>query len=123
MDNLQTILSLVFGIITIIGMWKVFEKANEAGWKSLIPIYNVYITLKIVGKPWWWLLLMLIPFLGIIWTFWASNLLAKSFKKDFGYTLGLVFLPFVFYPLLGFGDAHYHKLHDNSESETLDPIE
>ena len=105
---------LVFGL-TIAGMWKVFEKTGQAGWKSIIPIYNMVILTRIIKKPWWWALLMLIPYIGVIWSIWATNLLSKSFGKDFLYTIGLVILPFIFYPLLGFGKAPY--------SEPFSPID
>ena len=51
------------GIIVLIvaAFWKVFEKAGQPGWAAIVPIYNMYILLKIGGKPGWWLLLMLIP--------------------------------------------------------------
>ena len=53
---------------------------SDPGWACIIPIYNVYIMLKIVGKPWWWLLLMLIPFVNIIYAIWMTNMLSKSFE-------------------------------------------
>ena len=56
------IIGLIRCVLLIIAMWKIFTKAWEAGWKSLIPIYNIYIWFKIVGmKKWfWWMLL--VPF-------------------------------------------------------------
>jgi hypothetical protein len=107
MELFENIIGLLLLILVITGMWKIFEKAGEQGWKAIIPIYNLYIILKIVGKPWWWIILMMIPFIGFIWTIWSNNLLAKSFGKGIGYTLGLIILPILFYPLLGFGDAQY----------------
>ncbi|MBS2209809.1 hypothetical protein KEM09_00230 [Carboxylicivirga mesophila] len=94
-------------VLLIASMWKIFEKAGKPGWACLIPIYNTIVLLEIVGKPWWWLLLMLIPVVNIILLIWVTNLLAKSFGKDVGFTLGLIFLWFIFYPILGFGDAKY----------------
>jgi hypothetical protein len=94
-------------VFMIAAQWKVYEKANQPGWACIIPIYNQYVLLKIVGKPGWWLLLLLIPFVNIIFAIWTVNLLSKSFGKDEGFTLGLIFLGFIFYPLLGFGDAKY----------------
>ena len=99
---------LVIAVILIIANWKIFEKAGKPGWASIIPIYNVIVLLEIVGKPWWWLLLiMLIPVVNIIFAVWTVNLLSKSFGKNEGFTIGLIFLPFIFYPILGFGDAKY----------------
>jgi hypothetical protein len=94
-------------VLTIVSMWKIFEKAGKPGWAAIVPIYNILILLEIVGKPWWWLLLMLIPVVNIVFAIWMTNLLSKSFGKTEGFTVGLILLPFVFYPILGFGDAQY----------------
>lgn len=94
-------------LLLIIAQWKIFVKANKPGWACLIPIYNVIVLLEIIGKPWWWLLLMLIPFVNIIFSIWAINLLSKSFGKSEGFTVGLLLLSIVFYPILAFGDAKY----------------
>ncbi|TWI88175.1 DUF5684 domain-containing protein [Chitinophaga japonensis] len=83
-------------------LWKVFEKAGQPGWAAIIPIYNYYIMTKIIGKPWYWLLLMMIPYIGIIWGIWATNLLSKSFGKSEGFTVGLILLGFIFLPIMAF---------------------
>jgi ABC-type sulfate transport system permease subunit len=103
----QSILFWVITIIVIVALWKIFEKAGKPGWASLIPIYNVIVLLEIIGKPLWWIILLLIPLVNIIFGIWAVNLLSKSFGKNEGFTIGLIFLPFIFYPILGFGDAKY----------------
>jgi hypothetical protein len=93
--------------VVIAGIWKVYEKAGQPGWAAIVPIYNFYIMLKIIGKPTWWLLMLLIPFLNLVFLIWGYNMVSKSFGKDEGYTAGLVLLGFIFWPLLGFGDAKY----------------
>ena len=98
---------VVFVILLIAG-WRIFEKAGKPGWAFIIPFYNVIVLLEIVGKPWWWLLLMIfVPLGNLIWGIWTTNLLAKSFGKNEGFTVGLILLPFIFYPILGFGSAEY----------------
>jgi len=102
----------VFGfvvlVILIAAIWKIFEKAGKPGWAALIPFYNIIVLLEIVGKPWWWLLLMIfVPIGQLIWGIWIINLLSKSFGKNEGFTIGLLFLSFIFYPILGFGNAEY----------------
>ena len=87
--------------------WRIFEKAGKPGWAAIIPIYSTIVLLEIVGKPWWWLLLMLIPIAGIVWAIWTINLLSKSFGKEEGFTVGLILLGFIFYPILAFSDAKY----------------
>lgn len=93
---------LVFVVFYIICGWKIFEKAGQPGWAAIIPIYSSYILTKIIGKPWYWVLLMCIPYIGIIWGIWAVNLLSKSFGKGVGFTLGLIFLGFIFAPIMAF---------------------
>ncbi len=104
---LPALLGLVFGILLIAAMWRIFTKAGRPGWVALIPIYNTIVLLEIVGRPWWWLLLMLIPFVNFVVAFIIYNDLAKSFGKGIGFMLGLVFLSFIFFPILGFGNARY----------------
>jgi hypothetical protein len=107
---LQIILLLIWlGVIIleIAAMWKVYEKAGQPGWAAIIPIYNLYIMCKIGGKSGWWVLLMCIPLVNLIFVIWLTNMISKSFGKDEGFTVGLVLLGFVFYPILGFGDAKY----------------
>lgn len=100
---------LYLGIIVLMiaSLWKVFEKAGEDGWKAIIPIYNLFVMLKIVGRPGWWLILYLIPFVNFIILIIVNVDLAKSFGKGIGYGLGLSFLSIIFIPMLGFGDAQY----------------
>lgn len=94
-------------IITIAGMWKVFTKAGKPGWAAIIPIYNTIVMLEIVGKPIWWILLLLIPFVNIIFAIILIHHLSLSFGQGIGMTLLLLFLPFIGFPVLGFGSAQY----------------
>lgn len=98
---------LIFLVLTVAGMWKTFEKAGKPGWAAIIPIYNLIVLLEIVGKPMIWILWLIIPCVNIVFSIWLINLLSKSFGKSEGYTIGLILLPFIFWPILGFGDARY----------------
>ncbi len=98
---------VAFAIFIIAAMWKVFEKAGQPGWAAIIPIYNIYIMTKIGGKPGYWTLLCLIPFVNLVFMIWLYNMVSKSFGKDEGFTAGLIFLSFIFWPILGFGAAKY----------------
>lgn len=101
------IVALAFAVFMIIAMWKVYEKAGKPGWAAIIPIYNMIVLLEIVGKPKWWILLFLIPFVNYVFIIWTYNMLSKSFGKDEAFTVGLVLLNIVFFPILAFGDAEY----------------
>jgi hypothetical protein len=108
----------VLGFIVLLGaaMWRVFEKAGRQGWEALIPIYNLYVMTQIIEKPGYWVLLMIIPYVGLIFNIWSWNLLVKKFGKDEGFTIGIIILPFIFIPILGFGDAQFIG---NSEDRML----
>ncbi len=98
---------LLIGLLMIIALWKIFTKAGEEGWKSIIPIYNTIVLLKIAGRPWWWILLLLIPFVNFIVLIVVMNDLSKAFGHGLGFTLGLIFLSPIFYLILGFGGSRY----------------
>jgi hypothetical protein len=98
-------LAVIF--VLIAAQWKIYSKAGQPGWAVIIPFYNWYIMTKIIGKPGWWVLMYFIPIVNIIFLIWSINLLSKSFGKDEGFTVGLLLLGFVFYPILGFGSAQY----------------
>lgn len=101
------ILQLAFLAIVSIANWKIFEKAGKPGWAGLIPVYNIVVLLEIVGKPWWWILLLFVPFVNLVIAIWTLHLLSLSFGQNAGFTIGLVLLTFIFYPLLAFGEYHY----------------
>ena len=123
---------LIFYILLVIAEWKIFKKAGEAGWKSLIPIYNAYIVFKISGmKKWFWITIATSCVVAIIGVavgqnsqtanvisiingifnicvaIAVNNKLAKAFGKGIGYTIGLILLPNIFTLILGFGSAKY----------------
>src|SRR6056297_3541668 len=98
---------LLLLFLVIVPEWKIFTKANKPGWAIFIPIYNIIVFLQIIGKPWWWLILFIIPVVNIIFMIWSINLLSKSFGKDEGFTIGLLLLSIVFIPILGYGSAEY----------------
>ncbi|WP_413249666.1 DUF5684 domain-containing protein [Sinomonas flava] len=122
--------AIVFGLISaVIGLavaglllMGIFTKAGRPAWEAYVPFYNQYVLIThIVGRPTWWFwvilggtLLSAIPFLGfliaigvfVLWIF-VMNDLSKSFGKDNAWTVGLVLLPIVFLPLLGYGQYQY----------------
>jgi hypothetical protein len=99
--------ALVIIVFEIAAVWRVFIKAGDRGWKAIIPIWNTLIVLKISGRPWWWIFLYFIP---IVW--WIVYIivyydLARSFGKGLGFAIGVIVLPFIFVPILGFGSSEY----------------
>lgn len=102
-----TILYLALIAFFVYCLWRIFVKAGKPGWAAIVPIYNVLVELEIVGRPWWWLLLLLVPVVNIVIGVMILLDLAKVFGKGSGFGIGLIFLSFVFIPILAFGDAKY----------------
>lgn len=107
MKVVMIIIYLAIAVLQIAAMWKVFEKAGKPGWAAIVPIYNIIVMLEIVGKPTWWVVLLLVPIVNYVILIWLINLMSLSYGKDTGFTLGLLFLAPIFWPILGFGDAQY----------------
>lgn len=85
----------------------VFKKAGQPPWAALIPIYNAYVLLRVVGRPGWWLILLIIPFVNVVVGIIVLADLAASFGKGLGYTIGLVFLSWFFLLGLWAGSSTY----------------
>lgn len=130
--------ALIFYALVVVAGWKIFTKAGEAGWKSIIPVYNLYVFYKIAKVNFWvWcfipvvalnVLIQLIPTDGttkpstlvailflaflvyaVVGDFKWCKGLSKSFGKGTGFALGLFFLPNIFQLILGFGSSKYEK--------------
>jgi hypothetical protein len=105
--GIELLAVLALSIVIFAGFWKTFQKAGEPGWAGLIPIYNLYVLVRISGNAWWWFILFFIPVLNFIATLKISINIAAKFNRGVLFGLGLTFLSFVFYPILGFGDYQY----------------
>jgi len=112
---LAAIYSLTFSCVGLLlflaivaGLWQIFTKAGEAGWKAIIPIYNIWILLEIVGRPGWWIILFFIPLVNIVIWILVSLDLSKSFDHGTGFGIGLWLFPWLFYNILGWGESQYY---------------
>ncbi len=101
------IVVLVVTVLVVVSMWKLFKKAGKPGWAAIVPIYNTIVLLEIVGRPIWWIFLMLIPFVNFVVAIIVALDLAKSFGKSAGLGIVVAFFPVIGYPILAFGDAKY----------------
>jgi hypothetical protein len=102
-----TLVYIAIYVVEVIGMWRAFEKAGQPGWAAIIPFYNFYILCKIAGRPGWWWILLIVPIVNIVIWIIVSIDAAKAFGKTGGFGIGLALLPFIFWPILGFGEARY----------------
>ena len=104
-SSATTTLFMVAAVLaTLAAMWKVFERAGEPGWAVIVPIYNLYVLTKVAQVSALWIVAMLIPFVNIIAGFVVSNGVARRFGKSAGFGIGLMLVPFLFYPMLAWGD-------------------
>jgi hypothetical protein len=103
------LVSILLAGIQIAGAWAVFKKADHAGWKAIIPIYNLYVMLQIGENAWWWLVLLLVPVVNIYAVYKIHAGVARSFGRGIGFGLGLAFIGIIFFPLLGFGGYQYRQ--------------
>ena len=94
-------------VLVFVSLWKIFGKAGKPGWAGIVPIYNMVVLLEIVGRPLWWIVLLLVPCVGIVVGILLCIDLAKAFGKTPAYGVGLALLGFIFFPMLAFGDARY----------------
>lgn len=104
------LLCLAAAVLMIVAMWIVFQKAGKPGWASIVPIYNIIVMFQIAGLSPWLVLLMVIPFANFVLGIVVIFRTAKAFGKGVGFGFGLLFLGFIFYPILAFGNAKYEVI-------------
>lgn len=135
-NTIGYILSAIYLVLQIIGWWHVFKKAGERPWKSIIPVYDLYIQIKLTWNvKFFWMMLcsLLLTALfriltleigGFFTTFFvimvvllnifivvlyviAQYWFSKSMNHGIPYCIGLIILPFIFTPILGLGKSEY----------------
>lgn len=126
MNGTTGIVSLVLFILTLIANWRIFEKAGEEGWKSIIPIYNFYIICRILKMNFTHFIIafiiLFIPFIQIgaaIYLLYfyveCDFRLSKAFGHGLGYSWGLVLLNTIFVLLIGLSDDKYDPSRINAK--------
>ena len=111
--------SLIFtSIIAVIGfqigLWFIFKKAGEKSWKSLIPAYNMWVWLKVLSRPKWWIFLILFPFVSVFMLYLMIWKTIRLFgKTSYLYLIPGTFFFFIYLPYLGIAkNEHYTRLED-----------
>ena len=98
----ESVFVLLVMVLMFVSMWKIYRKLGREGWESIVPIYNSYVLFKELYGNGWRFLLMLIPIYGW-WVAIKSTVdLGRRLDRSIGFCIGMLFLPFVFYPILGF---------------------
>jgi hypothetical protein len=94
-------------IFYIAAFWKIYEKAGLNGWAAIIPIYNGWTYFRAAGRPGWWVLTMIFPPVFLVLWIIAQLDMAKAFDRSVWFGIGLIFLSFIFVPILGYGSAQH----------------
>ncbi|MBE6828052.1 MAG: hypothetical protein E7514_05505 [Ruminococcaceae bacterium] len=102
-----TAATVIFYIVSVIALWRVFNKAGEHGWTAFIPIVNMYKMCKIADGCGWKFILYLIPIVNIFYYIAVNIRMAKAFGKSGLFGIGLIFLNIIFVYILGFGSSEY----------------
>lgn len=116
-----SIASLAISVLLIVAMWMIFKKAGKPGWASIVPFYNIYTMYEITWGSGWRFLMLLIPFYNIVLAIQTQIKLAKAFGKSGGFAVGLIFLPYVFNPILGFDGSTYLGVPGSGQHEGYAP--
>ncbi|MDO8998477.1 MAG: S26 family signal peptidase [Bacteroidota bacterium] len=97
---------LLLVLASFFGLSKLFTKAGLESWKAFVPIYNFYVLAKLLGKPWWWCLIMIVPGVNIIMYGVFGFNVARAFNKPSNQDLLFAsILPYIFFVKLGFDDT------------------
>lgn len=108
--SVSPVVWVVYAIIMIVelaALWKLFVKAGKPGWAVLIPIYNVLVMIEIAKKEWWYILLLLIPFVNFVVSIMITVAFVKAYGKDNAFAVLTIFFAPIMYPILAFGDSQY----------------
>ena len=110
---IYSLIVLILAVTSIVSIWRIFEKAGDKGWKSLIPLYNTYTLFKVAGYNGWMFLLLIIPIVNIVIFVLLSLKLAERFGKStlFAVVALILFNPIGFW-IIGLGDAKYKEIKE-----------
>ena len=117
-----SVIIVICAVVILVAQIMMFKKGKKPGWAAIVPFYNQVVQCQMVGvSPWWVLIVFVGGMLSSIPT--VGNLIslavsvyfmillgvstARAFGKDDSFAVGLILLPIVFYPILGFGKAEY----------------
>lgn len=120
--ELKVVIIAVF-LIVLVSVWTIYERVNEKGWKSLIPIYRWVAIFRGIGLNPWFSLLMLLPGFNLIMLVVFYVHLTRVFKHSYFMVLGLIFLPLVFIPIFAFseGKCDHYQPHAKLIDEPAKP--
>lgn len=106
-SGVYSIICLAFLVLSIVALWRIFAKAGEPGWASIVPFYNAYVLYKIAFGNGWYFLTLVIPIVNLVFGIMLYFKLAKAFGHGAGFGFGLLFLNPIFILILAFDSSEY----------------
>lgn len=101
------IVLLALCVLVLVANWRIYTKAGRPGWAAIVPFYNMYCLFDMALGNGWLFLLTFVPCVGVVMNIVMYVKLSQAFGMSGAFAVGLIFLPYVFLPILGFGDAEY----------------
>tara|TARA_R110002049_G_scaffold252890_2_gene428215 strand:- start:1199 stop:2773 length:1575 start_codon:yes stop_codon:yes gene_type:complete len=88
---------LIIQVVHGLGTWKLYIKAGRQAWEAFVPVYNGVVLMKIINRPWWWIILLFLPIVNLIMLaiVWVET--ARSFGKNSNLDTFLAIITFGFY--------------------------
>lgn len=102
------IIMLALTVLLLVSLWKIFVKAGKPGWAAIVPFYNFYCLFEISFGNGWLFLLIFVPCVNVVMQIIAYVKLAQAFGKSGGFAVGVIFLPYIFLPILAFDGSQYY---------------
>jgi hypothetical protein len=102
------LVQLVVFIVELAAFWRIFTKAGERGWAAIVPVYNLIVLQRVVGRPAWWVFLWFVPGASAVVAVIVLVELAEVFGRSGWFSVGLIALTPIFAPILGLGRSRYN---------------
>ncbi len=121
---LQYSILLICYLAICVGLFKIFEKTGHKPFHAFIPFLNFYTWLKIINRPWWWMILLIVPGISFLMVMIMSLQLAKCFAAKGAKLHGMDFVqqsiaflfPFYYLPKIGLdGNKQFIGPEDTSK--------
>lgn len=94
-------------VTLVVSWWRIFEKADQPGWASIIPVYNFVVLNRLAQYPWWFIFLYFVPLVNFVVYVLTMHRIVKRFGHGIGFTVGIILLFIIFTPILAFGKSEY----------------
>lgn len=109
MEAISLFLCLALCALFVISYWFIFNKAGAHGWAAIVPVYNLWVLVKVAKLPVWYFIMLLIPYVNFVFTILVHIKLGRVFGKSGGFLVGMALVPVVFCPILAFSNDQYQQ--------------